>query len=153
MPSLFDCHGDMGASIDGPDGLFGHDSRYLPWFEILIDGMEPLLLSSSVRGDNLTLTAECRGSRGSRPKVERASIGILTEAEGLEIVGRAGLEVCPTIEAIDEVGDDGVETRLVGLVKIVTQAFRPWSHKFEFSAGRNRRARRRIRVLLSGVVS
>jgi hypothetical protein len=42
--AVFDSHGDMGASAGGPDGLFDHDTRYLSRFELLIDGMQPLLL-------------------------------------------------------------------------------------------------------------
>ncbi|SEE41297.1 Glycogen debranching enzyme (alpha-1,6-glucosidase) [Rhizobiales bacterium GAS191] len=56
--AVFDSHGDMGASAGGPDGLFDHDTRYLSRLELLIDGMQPLLLGSSVRDDNLTLTAD-----------------------------------------------------------------------------------------------
>ncbi|WP_158812755.1 amylo-alpha-1,6-glucosidase [Methylocapsa sp. S129] len=56
--AVFDSHGDMGASAGGPDGLFDHDTRFLSRFELLIDGMQPLLLGSSVRDDNLTLTAD-----------------------------------------------------------------------------------------------
>jgi glycogen debranching enzyme len=56
--AVFDSHGDMGASAGGPDGLFDHDTRYLSRFELLIDGTQPLLLGSSVRDDNLTLTAD-----------------------------------------------------------------------------------------------
>ena len=56
--AVFDSHGDMGASAGGPDGLFDHDTRYLSRVELLIAGMQPLLLGSSVRDDNLTLTAD-----------------------------------------------------------------------------------------------
>jgi glycogen debranching enzyme len=56
--AVFDSHGDMGASAGGPDGLFDHDTRYLSRLELLIDGMQPLLLGSSVRDDNLTLTVD-----------------------------------------------------------------------------------------------
>jgi glycogen debranching enzyme len=56
--AVFDSHGDMGASAGGPDGLFDRDTRYLSRLELLIDGMQPLLLGSSVRDDNLTLTAD-----------------------------------------------------------------------------------------------
>jgi len=56
--AVFDSHGDMGASSGGPDGLFDRDTRYLSRLELLIDGMQPLLLGSSVRDDNLTLTAD-----------------------------------------------------------------------------------------------
>src|SRR5471032_2397624 len=56
--AVFDSHGDMVASAGGPDGLFDHDTRYLSQLELLIDGMQLLLLGSSVRDDNLTLTAD-----------------------------------------------------------------------------------------------
>src|SRR5271155_1643838 len=56
--AVFDSHGDMGASAGGPDGLFDHDTRYLSRLEMLINGMQPLLLGSSVRDDNVTLTAD-----------------------------------------------------------------------------------------------
>ena len=56
--AVFDSHGDMGASAGGPDGLFDHDTRYLSRLELLINGMQFLLLGSSVRDDNLTLTAD-----------------------------------------------------------------------------------------------
>jgi glycogen debranching enzyme len=55
---VLDSHGDMGASAGGPDGLFDHDTRYLSRLELLINGMQPLLLGSGVRDDNLTLTAD-----------------------------------------------------------------------------------------------
>ena len=58
MFALFDSHGDMGASAGGPDGLFDHDARYLSRLELLINGMQLLLLGSSVRDDKLTLTAD-----------------------------------------------------------------------------------------------
>ena len=56
--AVFDSHGDMGASAGGPDGLFHHDTRYLSRLELLLFGVQPLLLGSSVRDDNLTLTAD-----------------------------------------------------------------------------------------------
>ena len=55
--AVFDSHGDVGASAGGPDGLFDHDTRHLSLLELLINGMQPLLLASSVRDDNLTPTA------------------------------------------------------------------------------------------------
>src|ERR1700688_2694585 len=56
--AVFDAHGDMGASAGGPDGLFNHDTRYLSRLELLIYGMQPLLLGSIVHDNNLTLTAD-----------------------------------------------------------------------------------------------
>ena len=56
--AVFDSYGDMGASAGGPDGLFDHDTRYLSRLELLVAGTQPLLLGSSVRDDNLALTAD-----------------------------------------------------------------------------------------------
>jgi glycogen debranching enzyme len=56
--AVFDSHGDMGASAGGPDGLFDHDTRFLSRLEFLINGMQPLLLGSRVRDDNLTLSVD-----------------------------------------------------------------------------------------------
>ena len=50
---VFDSHGDIGASPGGPDGLFNCDTRYLSHFELLINGLQPLLL-----GSNLSDSAE-----------------------------------------------------------------------------------------------
>jgi glycogen debranching enzyme len=56
--AVLDSHGDMGASAGGPDGLFDHDTRYLSRLEFLINGMQPLLLGSRVRDDNLTMSVD-----------------------------------------------------------------------------------------------
>jgi len=56
--AVFDSHGDFGASAGGHDGLFDHDTRYLSRLELLINGMQPLLLGSGIRDDNLTLTVD-----------------------------------------------------------------------------------------------
>lgn len=56
--AVFDSHGDMGASAGGPDGLFNHDTRFLSRFELLIHGMQPLLLGSRLRDDNISLAVD-----------------------------------------------------------------------------------------------
>lgn len=53
-----DSHGDVGASAGGPDGLFNHDTRFLSHLELLINGMQPLLLGSSIRDDNVSLSVD-----------------------------------------------------------------------------------------------
>ena len=50
---MFDSHGDIGASAGGQDGLFDCDTRYLSHLELLIDGVQPLLLHSAIKDDNL----------------------------------------------------------------------------------------------------
>ena len=56
--AVFDSHGDIGASAGGPDGLFNHDTRFLSRFELLIHGMQPLLLGSRMRDDNISLSVD-----------------------------------------------------------------------------------------------
>lgn len=56
--AVFDAHGDIGATPEGPDGVFHADTRYLSRLELLINGMQPLLLGSNVRDDNSVLTVD-----------------------------------------------------------------------------------------------
>src|SRR5918912_3556407 len=55
---VVDAHGDVGASAGGPDGLFHDDTRYLSRFEVLINGMQLLLLGSNLRDDNAVLKVD-----------------------------------------------------------------------------------------------
>ena len=55
---VVDSHGDIGASAGGPDGLFHCDTRFLSHLELLLNGMQPLLLGSNVRDDNTLLTVD-----------------------------------------------------------------------------------------------
>jgi glycogen debranching enzyme len=55
---VLDSHGDIGASLGGPDGLFNCDTRYLSHFELLINGLQPLLLGSNLSDDNCVLSVD-----------------------------------------------------------------------------------------------
>src|SRR5215207_6098367 len=55
---VLDSHGDIGASAGGSDGLFHCDTRFLSRLELLLNGVQPLLLGSSVRDDNSSLTVD-----------------------------------------------------------------------------------------------
>ncbi len=55
---MLDSYGDLGASAGGPDGLFHCDTRFLSHLEVLLEGMQPLLLGSNVRDDNSSLTVD-----------------------------------------------------------------------------------------------
>lgn len=55
---VLDGHGDIGASAGGPDGLFNADTRYLAHLELTLDEVQPLLLGSSLRDDNSSLTID-----------------------------------------------------------------------------------------------
>jgi len=56
--AVLDSHGDLGATSGGPDGIFFLDTRYLGQLELLINGVQPLLLGSNVRDDNSMLTVD-----------------------------------------------------------------------------------------------
>src|SRR5213595_3561978 len=55
---VVDSHGDIGASPGGTDGLFHADTRFLSRLELLLNGLQPLLLDSNVRDDNAWLTVD-----------------------------------------------------------------------------------------------
>ena len=55
---VVDAHGDIGASAGGGDGLFHNDTRFLSRFEILVNGMQLLLLGSNLRDDNAILNID-----------------------------------------------------------------------------------------------
>ena len=56
--AVLDSHGDIGATTGGPDGVFFSDTRFLSRLEMLLNGMQPLLLGSNVRDDNAVLTVD-----------------------------------------------------------------------------------------------
>jgi glycogen debranching enzyme len=56
--AVLDSHGDIGISAGGADGIFNKDTRYLSRLELLLNGMQPLLLGSNLRDDNAVLTVD-----------------------------------------------------------------------------------------------
>ncbi|WP_112662311.1 amylo-alpha-1,6-glucosidase [Microvirga flavescens] len=56
--AVFDAHGDAVPGLSGHHGLFHRDTRHLSRFILTIEGVRPLLLSSTVRDDNATLTCD-----------------------------------------------------------------------------------------------
>jgi glycogen debranching enzyme len=56
--AVVDSHGDIGASTGGPDGLFHSDMRHLSRLELLVNGLQPLLLGSNLRDDNAVLAVD-----------------------------------------------------------------------------------------------
>lgn len=58
MFAVFDHQGDAVGGTDGTDGLYFRDTRYLSWCQLRISGHRPLLLGSTVRDDNATLTCD-----------------------------------------------------------------------------------------------
>ena len=55
---VIDDRGDIGASDDSADGLFHSDTRFLSRLELLMGGMQPLLLGSNLSDDNSLLSVD-----------------------------------------------------------------------------------------------
>ena len=58
MFGVFDQRGDIRPAPGGTEGLFYQDTRYLSEFELWMAGRPPVLLSSTLRDDNATLTCD-----------------------------------------------------------------------------------------------
>src|SRR5689334_18404190 len=55
---VFDHNGDLVAGDGGAEGLYHRDTRYLSRFALRLAGARPVLLSSTMRDDNATLTCD-----------------------------------------------------------------------------------------------
>ena len=55
---VVDSHGDIGASAGDADGLFHDDTRFLAQLELLVNGLQPLLLGSNLSDDNALLSVD-----------------------------------------------------------------------------------------------
>ncbi|MBX6421763.1 MAG: amylo-alpha-1,6-glucosidase [Nevskia sp.] len=56
--AVFDHNGDALADYGSPEGVYHRDTRHLSHFGLTVDGVRPLLLSSTLRDDNATLTCD-----------------------------------------------------------------------------------------------
>ena len=56
--AVFDHNGDAYAWPGSPEGIYHRDTRHLSTLTLGIGGMRPMLLSSTLRGDNATLTCD-----------------------------------------------------------------------------------------------
>ncbi len=56
--AVFDHNGDALSGPGSPEGLFHRDTRYLSHLYLTINGKRPMLLSSTLRDDNATLTCD-----------------------------------------------------------------------------------------------
>jgi glycogen debranching enzyme len=56
--ALFDHNGDAHSGPGSPEGVFHRDTRHLSHLYLTVDGTRPMLLSSTVREDNTTLTCD-----------------------------------------------------------------------------------------------
>ncbi|TPN05819.1 amylo-alpha-1,6-glucosidase [Mesorhizobium sp. B2-3-3] len=55
---VFDRNGDVLSGPGSPDGIYYRDTRYLSHLGLTINGARPMLLSSTLRDDNATLTCD-----------------------------------------------------------------------------------------------
>src|SRR5256885_17240288 len=55
---LFDRYGDIHSLRSGSQGLYHEGTRFLSRFELTINGERPLLLSSTVKADNILLNVD-----------------------------------------------------------------------------------------------
>ena len=58
MFAVFDQNGDLALGAAGVEGLYASDTRYLSQFDLRLSGARPILLSSTTRDDNATLTCD-----------------------------------------------------------------------------------------------
>jgi glycogen debranching enzyme len=56
--AVFDHNGDALSGPGSPEGVFHRDTRYLSHHHLTINGKRPMLLSSTLRDDNATLTCD-----------------------------------------------------------------------------------------------
>ncbi|TXH33174.1 MAG: amylo-alpha-1,6-glucosidase [Rhodospirillaceae bacterium] len=56
--AVFDHNGDALSGPGSPEGIYHRDTRYLSHLYLTIEGQRPLLLSSTLRDDNATLTCD-----------------------------------------------------------------------------------------------
>jgi len=56
--AVFDHNGDIVQGLASPEGLFHADTRHLSLRTLTLGGRRPLLLSSTLRADNATLTCD-----------------------------------------------------------------------------------------------
>ena len=56
--AVFDHNGDALSGPGSPEGVFHRDTRHLSHLYLTIEGARPLLLSSTLRDDNATLTCD-----------------------------------------------------------------------------------------------
>jgi glycogen debranching enzyme len=78
--AVFDPNGDALAGPGSPEGLYAHDTRYLSHFYLTLEGARPMLLSSTLRDDNATLTCDL-----TNPDLHDAAGAIILEHDQIHI--------------------------------------------------------------------
>lgn len=78
--AVFDRNGDALAGPESPDGFYARDTRYLSHYYLTLDGTHPMLLSSTLRDDNATLTVDL-----TNPDLRDASGAIAVEHDRIHL--------------------------------------------------------------------
>ena len=76
---LFDHFGDVQVAGPGEQGLYDEDTRYLSYQELLVDGVRPLYLGSTVKENNSLLIVELMNpdlTRGGEVRVSKGTVHI-----------------------------------------------------------------------------
>ena len=76
---LFDHFGDVQVAGPGEQGLYDEDTRYLSYQELLVDGVRPLYLGSTVKENNSLLIVELMNpdlTRGGEVRVPKGTVHI-----------------------------------------------------------------------------
>jgi glycogen debranching enzyme len=79
MFAVLDHRGDAIGGPDGTDGFYYQDTRHLSWCQLRISGLRPMLLGSTLRDDNATLTCDLTNpdiNNGDGPPLEHDLIHI-----------------------------------------------------------------------------
>jgi glycogen debranching enzyme len=77
---VFDHNGDALSGPGSPEGIFHRDTRHLSLLYLTVDGMRPLLLSSTARDDNAVLVCDL-----TNPEITDAEGGRLIAQDLLQI--------------------------------------------------------------------
>ncbi len=88
--AVLDPFGNVQATVPSAEGLFYEDTRYVSQLVLTIDGVRPLLLSSTVSEDNAVLAADLANPDlmvDGRLRLERASVHLLSSI----VLGEAAL--------------------------------------------------------------
>jgi glycogen debranching enzyme len=77
--AMFDRFGDAQVLVPGEQGIYHEDTRYLSFYELLIDDLRPLYLGSTVKDDSSLLVIDLMNPdlpRGDGSRIEKGTIHI-----------------------------------------------------------------------------
>ncbi len=87
--AILDSIGDILAATGSNDGLYYRDTRHLSQLSLLVGGVRPLLLSSSLSRDNLMLTANLTNARSVDLHGNEVDQGLVYIRRSVFLVGGA----------------------------------------------------------------